>query len=365
MCAQTLSAPAPVGLASFPDPLAENAYQRLLYDAMAPHGFVVREGAVFELGWLLRNRGAVRVLHFHWPQDHYRHPPRPKGPVSWVKMGLFTMRLLSARALGYRLAWTIHEVYPLKTASRRLDRLGGRLLARACHVLFTNDEETAALAREELGRAAERVVVVPHSSYVGAYPDGRSRSEVRAELGLSEQTFVFLLFGHVTVYKQVEWFVEAFRQAELPDAALVVAGLVMHEESGEAVRGAAAADARIKPLLEFIPDERVSELFAASDAAVCPRQDGGTSGALILALSMGVPGIVAAVPNYEAITAGDEAAWLYEPYDLGSVVAALERAAGNPRAGAEKGAAGLRLVEPLSWENMARRSAELFHSSLA
>ena len=143
MCAQTLSAPAPVGLASFPDPLAENAYQRLLYDAMAPHGFVVREGAVFELGWLLRNRGAVRVLHFHWPQDHYRHPPRPKGPVSWVKMGLFTMRLSSARALGYRLAWTIHEVYPLKTASRRLDRLGGRLLARACHVLFTNDEETA------------------------------------------------------------------------------------------------------------------------------------------------------------------------------------------------------------------------------
>ena len=52
---------------------------------------------------------------------------------------------------------------------------------------------------------------------------------------------------------------------------------------------AAAADERIKPLLEFIPDERVSELFAASDAAVCPRQDGGTSGALILALSMGVP----------------------------------------------------------------------------
>ena len=55
---------------------------------------------------------------------------------------------------------------------------------------------------------------------------------------------------------------------------------------------------------------------------------------------------------------------LYEPYALGSVVAALERAAGNSAGGAEKGA-GLRLVEPLSWENMARRSAELFHSSLA
>ena len=94
MPVQRISAPAPLGLVSFPDPLSENPYQRLLYDALAPHGFEVREGAVFKLGWLVRNRGAVRVLHFHWPQDHYRHPPRPKGPVSWAKMGLFALRLL-------------------------------------------------------------------------------------------------------------------------------------------------------------------------------------------------------------------------------------------------------------------------------
>ena len=136
---------------------------------------------------------------------------------------------MSARALGYRLAWTIHEVYPLKTASRRLDRLGGRLLARACYALFTNDEETAALARAEPGRAAARVVVVPHSlrRRLSRWPLAPGGAGGARPL---EQTFVFLLFGHVTVYKQVEWFVEAFRQAELPDAALVVAGLVMHEE---------------------------------------------------------------------------------------------------------------------------------------
>ena len=162
----------------------------------------------------------------------------------------------------------------------------------------------------------------------------------------------------MSVYKQVEWFVEAFRAAELEDAALVVAGLVMHEPAARAVREAAARDARVKPVLEFIPDDRVSELFAASDAAICPRQDGGTSGALMLALSMGVPGIVAAVPSYEEITAGEAAAWLYTPHDLHSVSAALERAASDPGQAATRGAAGLRLVEPFSWENMGRRSAE-------
>ena len=50
----------------------------------------------------------------------------------------------------------------------------------------------------------------------------------------------------------------------------------------------------------------------------------------------------------------------------GSVMAALERAAGEPAGGgARRVRRGCALVEPLSWENMARRSAELFHSSLA
>lgn len=358
------SAPERVGLASFPDPLAENPYQRLLYEAMSPHGFDLREGGEFKLGWLVRNRRAVRVLHFHWPQDHYRHPPVPKGVVSWAKLMLFGVRLAAARALGYRIAWTIHEVYPLKTASRALDRRGGRLLARFCNVLLANDKETAELARAELGRAANEVEVVPHSSYVGAYPEGRPGADVRADLGIPENAFVFLLFGHVSAYKQVEWFVEAFRQAELPDAALVVAGLVMHEESGRAVRAAARDDSRIKPLLEFIADDRVSELFAASDAAICPRQDGGTSGALILAMSMGLPGIVARVSSYEEITAGETAAWLYEPHDQRSVSAALEAASANKGAAEEKGRAARRLVEPLSWSNMSRRSAGLLLATL-
>ena len=139
------------------------------------------------------------MLHFHWPQDHYRHPPRPKGPVSWAKMGLFTLRLWGARALGYRLAWTIHEVYPLKTASRRLDRLGGRLLARACHVLFANDDETAALAREELGRAAERVTGRARTAPTSA-PTRKAARAPRCgpSSGSRTHTFVFLLFGHVT-----------------------------------------------------------------------------------------------------------------------------------------------------------------------
>jgi beta-1,4-mannosyltransferase len=354
----------PIGVVSFPEVLAENPYQRLLYEALAPHGYAIRDGGVFKVGWLLGARRSVRVLHFHWPQDHYRHPPRPKGPVSWIKTALFAVRLATARVLGYRIVWTVHEVFPLKTASRRLDRVGGRLLALFSNVLIANDADTAAEAHRELGPAAADVAVVPHSSYVGAYPEGRTRSEVRAELDIPADAFVFLLFGHVSDYKKVDWFVDAFRRARLDNAVLVVAGLVMDEPSGARIAAAAAEDTRVRALLEFIPDDRVSELYAAADAAIAPRQDGGTSGALMLGQSMGVAGIVAAVGNYEEITGGDAAAWLFTPYDQESVTATLAEAASSRQLAQAKGEAGRRLVEPFSWDAMARRTAELLDASL-
>jgi beta-1,4-mannosyltransferase len=352
------------GVISFPPVLRENPYQRLLYDALAPHGYKIVDGGEFKLHWLIRKRRSLRVLHFHWPQEYYRHRRYRKGPVSWVKLALFGVRLAGARALGYRVVWTIHEVYPLKTESRKLDRLGGRVLALFSNVLLTNDKETAAEAREELSPVGGGAHVVPHSSYIGAYPPGRSREEVRRELGIADDAFVILLFGHVSDYKRVPWFVDAFRRAELPNAVLVVAGLVMDPPSGEAVAKAAAEDERVKALLEFIPDERVTELYEAADAALCPRQDGGTSAALILALSMSVPAVAASDPNYTELTDDESSAWLFTPWDPDSVVDALERSVRERDEAPARGAAGRRLVEDLTWEAMGAKTASLLDASM-
>ncbi len=353
----------PIGVVSFPPVLEANCFQRMLYDALGEHGYAVVPGH-FKAGWLARNRGRARVLHFHWPEAWYRHYPSPRGPLTWLKVALFVARLAAARALGYRIAWTVHEVFPLNGGGDRVDRVALGSLARASRVLMANDEQTAERAVAELGDAAKKVAVVPHSSYVGAYPEGRLRADVRDELGAGPDTTVFLLFGHLSAYKRIEWFVDAFRAAALPDAMLVVAGLVMDEGAGAAVEAAAAEDDRVKALLEFIPDERVSELFAATDVAVCPRQDGGTSAVLLLAMSMGVAPLTAAVPTYEALTGGDEAAWLFAANDHNSFIEALHRACADPQGSAERGARGLERMAGLSWESMARRAAELLDATL-
>jgi glycosyltransferase involved in cell wall biosynthesis len=350
-----------VGVVSHPSPLPQNPYQRLLYESLAPHGFAIEEGD-FKVGWLLRNRRRSRVVHFHWPWPYIVHAPSPTGVLSWIKLALFGIRLVAARALGYVVVWTVHEVRPLYSQSPRIEAVGAQLLARFASVLIANDRDTAEKARAELGR--DDIAVVPHPSFEEAYPPGRSRAEMRAALGLPDDAFVVLLFGHVSPYKRIEWAIDAFRAGAPPNSFLVVAGMVMDEEVGAAVQAAADADPRVKAMLGYVPDESVAELYDASDAALCPRQDGGTSGVIILAFSLGLPAIAARVPNYVEATQGETAAWLFEPGDPASLAASLAAAASDAGDRARRAAAGRRIVAPLTWEATGSETAKLLHRAL-
>jgi beta-1,4-mannosyltransferase len=351
------------GIASFPGVLATNPYQRLLYEHLAAHGFHIVDRARLELGWLWRSRALVGVLHFHWPQSYWRHekgPRRLRALLSYVKVGVVAARLAAARTLGYRVAWTVHQVHPHEVSSPRLERLGARMLAAMSHVLIVHDGSTREHAVRELGRSARKIAIVPHGSYVGVYPSGRAREPVRGELGIAPEELSFLCFGNLRAYKDVRFLLDAFRGARLPHAALVVAGSVGDDGVARDVREAAAADPRVKPVLGFVPDAAVAESFAAADVAVVARNDGGTSGAVILALSMALPVVAPRRPAYAELLDGERAGWLFEPGDEASLREALERAGtATPEERRAKGEAARRQAERLRWPDIAARTASL------
>jgi beta-1,4-mannosyltransferase len=344
---------------------ADNPYLELLYGALRPLGVVLVPDPRFTFGWLVRHRRRVGVLHFHWPEGLYRHQGEGQllhPALSWLKLGLFALRLTAARLLGYRLVWTIHQLYPHRRESGVRERLGVVLLGWACQALIAHDEATAAAAHAELpGRP--HVEVIPHGSYVGVYPPGRSREEVRAELGLGPEAFVFLCFGELRANKGLELALAAFRTAGFADAALVVAGRPKDGAAAAPVAAAAAADTRVKALLDFVPQERVAGLYGACDAAIVSRSDGGTSGSLVLALSLGLPVIVSAKPAYAELVGRDDAGWLFAPGDVDSLRGALEAAASDRNAAARKGRAARERAERLRWPEVADRTAALMGST--
>jgi beta-1,4-mannosyltransferase len=314
-----------VQIACFPPLLRENPYQRILYESLEPLGFDVLPSAPLKLGWLLRSRRQIDILHLHWPESYYRSSGQFAPAFATLRVGLFAFRLVVARILGFTIVWTVHQVLPHEDAGA-IDRLAARMIAFFANLLFVHDELTRQRVEAELGAGALRKVkVVPHAAYLGAYPEGRSREIVRADLGIPDGRFVFLVFGHVRRYKMLGPALNAFRSAPDLDAALVVAGLPVDTESAAEVRDAAARDSRIVPFLEFIPDECVSELFAAADACIMARIDGGTSGALVLALSLGVPTVIPSVAPWKDMVG--EAGWTYRAGDQSSLGEALARAA--------------------------------------
>jgi glycosyltransferase involved in cell wall biosynthesis len=339
-----------------------NPYLDLLYDHLAHEGVGSERDARLTVRWLLGARRRVRWLHAHWPQALYRVSRGRRslrGPLSWLKLAVFAGRLEFARALDYRIVWTIHQVLP-HDETARIDVAAARLLARKADVLVAHDDRTAARTAELLEVAAERVEIVPHGSYVGVYPPGMGRTAARSELGIDRER-VGLCFGQLRAYKDVGVLLDAFDRVESP-AVLVVAGHPKDPEVADAVGAAAASDSRIRTSTGYVPSERVADLFAAADVAVVPRGDGGTSGSLILALSFGVPVVAADRPSYRDLTADGEAGWLFEPGDPESLARALDVAFSASddelRRRAERAAAQ---AAGLEWEETARLLAALLH----
>lgn len=320
-----------MGIAQLFPTTGRNPYVSLLYRELAQLGFGQPWIGRLTLAWLWRARRDVTFLHFSWTPDRYyvwkRFEGRRRGILAWVRLVLFSGRLLSARLLGYRIVWTIHEIYPPSSkVSRRLDRVAGRVLARASHALVAHDRSVAKRARAAFGPAAARIEIVQHGSYAGVYAAGRSRSAVRSDLRLAPDAFVFLCFGKLRADKRIDLLLDAFRAVSQPNAVLLIAGTVTDRSIAREITQAARTDPRIRPMLESVPDHHVVELFAAADAAVLARSEIWTSGSLILALSLGVPVVASQLAPHEELLDGEKAGWLFEPGNAASLRWTLERA---------------------------------------
>lgn len=333
-------------VARYPFETGVNPYQSLFYEALGRHGIELVGDRPFTASALVRGRTQVGVLHFHWRLDRLYG-----GRATRVRIGLARLRLELARRLGYTIVWTIHELSSREEAGSREPIADA--LARAAHVLLSHDPDLADRAAVELGIERSRIDVVPHGPLAAAYPAPReTRAETRAWLGLDPGDTVFLAFGAIRQYKELDLVLEAFGRVADPTARLVVAGRAFGPELSRLLHSAAAADRRVVLLDEFVPATDVRALFAACDIAVLGRRDGWTSGALVLALSLGLPPVVSDRPAYVRLIQHGRAGWAFDPDGGAEALAATLREALDTPAAARSALAAeaVSATGRLTWE---------------
>lgn len=285
----------PFILAAYPS-YTTNPYQSLLYGACREHGIapvrVARDEQLDEVVELQR-AGLPTVLHLHWLHSVLQRAT--SAGDARKRTDAFLKLLDGYRASGGRVVWTVHNVLPHEARFIEEEvRLSAEVAARSevIHVLV---QRTAELVAPYFQLPADRLLHIPHMSYQGAYEDHVSARDARHDLGLLDDELVFLVLGAIRPYKGLPELLDAW--ATLPPdrpRRLVIAGAPADEPGIGALIERAAIAPRVLLDARKIPAPEMQTFLRATDIAVLPYRQALNSGALMLALTFGLPAIVPA-----------------------------------------------------------------------
>ncbi len=333
-----------------------NPYGGLLAQGLATEGIELVAGQAEDLteAWLHENRHHVDVLHLNWP--HYMYlatdlAERVERATTLVS------NLALARALGYKVVWTVHNLYPHESPHFQLDRLIRLALTHLCTAVIAHCDYARRLVQQHFHRT-ENVFVIPHGHFIDAYPNTLSREAARQGLGIDPDRFVYLFFGNVRPYKGLEQLLEIF--AGLPDerATLLIAAKVYNAYGDQFVARARQADPRIivQPS-RFFANAEFQQFFNAADVGLFPFVDVLTSGSTITALSFGLPVIVPAVGCLPELV-DDTVGIIYDQHQPDALKQAMQTIQG--RNVQQLSRAAYQRALSLDWQTIARQTVEAY-----
>ncbi len=307
--------------------------------------------------WLLDNREAVAVLHFHFVQSQYVGQGERLSARRLLK---FTSDLLLARLLGYRIVWTMHDLMPTWPKEPRwVEMLGRYAIAWLAHDVIVHCQEAKRLLAQHFGRRGH-VHVFPHPSYAGAYPNEVSAAEARRTLQIDFDRFVLAFVGGIRPNKGLEELIAAFGQFDDPQAVLLIAGRPWPPDSYvEQIRRMAGDDTRIRLHAQEIPDEELQLYLKAADVVVLPFKRVLTSGSAILAMSYGRAVIVPRLGCLPELV-GADAGFIYDASDRAGLAEAIKQAGASDLEA--MGHAAARRANVFRWSDLADGLLQVYSS---
>ena len=270
-----------------------NPFQQLLTGGMPDHD-ITAIGAQ-HIGEALKTlKGAAhvdqRVLHLHWLNIVLAGASTLEEATQ--RVGSFERTLDTLQKQGVRLVWTMHNVLPHESVFEALEVRVRDIIVQRAEMVHIMNPHSVAMAAPYFTIPADKVVRVDHPGYQGYYPERMSRAGARAQFGFGPEEQVSLILGAIKPYKGLSEIAAEFDRlsAQHPRKLnLFIAGGADSDEGTKQLLALASAHPAIHVLPERIVPEDVWTLFAAADNAIVPYKASLNSGALVLALSMGVP----------------------------------------------------------------------------
>jgi len=313
----------------FPDFRAGNPFQELLYGELVARGARVAPVRNPTESLVLRDTGGdLRdyVLHVHWAEVVAQVVVDPNESAARLKA--FKELLLGVRERGGHLVWTVHNVLPHDVRHRDVELDLLTFLAAHAELVHAMGDATLELTRPYYEIRPETVAVVPHSSYVGVYPDVISREVARRRLGVLPHDVALLCLGGIRPYRGLDTLLDAFDVLVERDlrVKLLVAGKPGRFPQIREWQERCERHPRIVSRFEIVPDSDLQLWHRAADVAVLPYRGILNSGAFKLAQTFGLPTVAPRAGNL-AGRLDPTYALGFDPGVEGDLLRALEAAA--------------------------------------
>lgn len=220
----------------------------------------------------------ISIFHIHWCAMKKR-----SFFFGWIDIGQFALILLICKWRGIQIWWTAHNLMPHDTKYPRLQLIKRLVVSHLSDLILVHSEGAKELLASSFHVSKEKMVLLHHGTYETYYLNSESPWRSKTILEIPSDKVVFLYFGQMRRYKNIDTLIRAFRQFDFPNALLLICGNCFDEAYIKEIMGLAEGDSRIVIRAEYIDVVGVSRYFNAADCVVLPYRDIFTSGCAMLA----------------------------------------------------------------------------------
>lgn len=266
-----------------------NTYQEILADKLEEMGLEVltdtspRPYNLFYNFWF----SDADILHLHWIDSLYLTENDNKVK-NLVAAALYLGNLFLLKIKSNRIVWTLHNTHNHERKSPVLDKTMRLVTAKLVDKIQVWDENTKKIAKDKFSVSEEKLEVIPHGNYIPTYEKYKNppQADAREELNLHGGR-IYLFFGQIRRYKQVDKLIEVFKDQSEKEEHLLIAGNPATQEIEEELKSLTSDAENIQLDLRYIPEKEVPKYFSAADICVFPYRDIFNSGSVVLASTFG------------------------------------------------------------------------------
>ena len=324
----------------FPDQRYRGMRRVVLPSIPTFHLDTVSHSALASLDLLLRNR--ADVMHFH-------------GMGNALCLPFFFLSRKKTVITIDGPDWERPKWGPL---AKRILRFAARLAVRWADHLIIDNQPSIDYFQREFGVDASEFTYIAY----GADTDRPTQTNHLDELGLSSRGYL-LFVGALVPDKAPDVLVDAYAKVAGDMPLVIVGDSPFALEYGQALRDAAADDARVR-MLGYVYGDAYRQLVANAYAYVHPARNEGTSPALLQA--MGYGNCIVSSDITEALEVVGDAAITFTGGDATSLAAQISRAIGNPDLVVQMRAKALERVRlKYSWDDVATAHRTVYERLLS